>query len=124
MNKKRKQIIISEIKYWKENKLLPTHYCDFLITLYAQGEEDDLETNVSQSIIRTEKKRLTRAVIFLSLLATGVSAGLFIFTSYPIITLGLSCFVLSLLLIMAVRGTKENQILLHFYTYYQHLCFS
>ena len=39
MNQQRKRMIISEIKYWKQNKLLPEHYCDFLITLYAQGED-------------------------------------------------------------------------------------
>ena len=37
MNPQRKRMIISEIKYWKQNKLLPAHYCDFLITLYAKG---------------------------------------------------------------------------------------
>ncbi len=40
MNDRKKTLIISEIKYWKQNKLLPAHYCDFLIALYAQGEEE------------------------------------------------------------------------------------
>lgn len=39
MNETRKIIIISEIKYWKENHLLPERYCDFLLTLYSGGEE-------------------------------------------------------------------------------------
>ncbi len=39
MNETRKKIIIQEIKYWKENKLLPEQYCDFLLTLYSGGEE-------------------------------------------------------------------------------------
>ena len=54
---KRKQIIISEIKYWKQNKLLPEHYCDFLITLYAQGEENERRNKCFQSIIIERKKK-------------------------------------------------------------------
>jgi hypothetical protein len=37
MDENRKQIIIKEIGYWKNNKLLPEHYCDFLIALYTEG---------------------------------------------------------------------------------------
>lgn len=58
MNQQRKRIIISEIKYWKHNKLLPAHYCDFLITLYAQGEEgNQQEVKISESILVKEKRR-------------------------------------------------------------------
>ncbi|QDP40632.1 hypothetical protein [Radiobacillus deserti] len=38
MNDGRKQIIMKEIYYWKENNLLPETYCDFLLALYSQGE--------------------------------------------------------------------------------------
>lgn len=55
MNPQRKRIIISEIKYWKQNKLLPEHYCDFLITLYAQGE-DEKEAKVTDAILVKEKR--------------------------------------------------------------------
>src|SRR4051812_44543873 len=37
MDENRKQIIIKEIGYWKNNKLLPEHYCDFLMALYTEG---------------------------------------------------------------------------------------
>ncbi|UOQ42496.1 hypothetical protein MUN89_10850 [Halobacillus salinarum] len=38
------QTIINEIKYWKQNHLLPQEYCDYLLALYTQGEgvTDDL----------------------------------------------------------------------------------
>ncbi|MGM8213729.1 hypothetical protein ACLIBH_13230 [Virgibacillus sp. W0430] len=39
-NKKRAQIIIKEIEYWKDHKLLPGRYCDFLLALYTKGEYD------------------------------------------------------------------------------------
>ncbi|PKC51915.1 hypothetical protein RhiirA1_482678 [Rhizophagus irregularis] len=39
----RKQIILNEILFWKQNKLLPEHYCDFLMTLYTEGEVEPEE---------------------------------------------------------------------------------
>jgi hypothetical protein len=34
-------IIINEIQFWKQNKMLPEHYCDYLLALYNQGEDTD-----------------------------------------------------------------------------------
>ncbi|MBP3951282.1 hypothetical protein [Bacillus suaedae] len=39
MKKERKEIVVNEIKYWKKNKLLPEQYCNFLLTLYTEGDE-------------------------------------------------------------------------------------
>lgn len=39
VNQERKITIINEIVYWKQHKLLPEHYCDFLLALYTEGEE-------------------------------------------------------------------------------------
>ncbi|MDZ5712195.1 hypothetical protein [Jeotgalibacillus haloalkalitolerans] len=38
MDKRRKETIVNEINYWKQNKLLPDSYCDFLMNLYTSGE--------------------------------------------------------------------------------------
>lgn len=41
MNKERKQIVLKEIKYWKDHRLLPEQYCDFLLSLYTEGSEKE-----------------------------------------------------------------------------------
>ncbi|WP_117169200.1 hypothetical protein [Paraliobacillus sediminis] len=47
----RKLIIIKEIKHWKDSHLLPSHYCDFLLALYTEGESVTLtEKPVSDQI--------------------------------------------------------------------------
>ncbi|MCQ6273650.1 hypothetical protein JMM81_01500 [Bacillus sp. V3B] len=46
MNESRKQIIIKEIVNWKENHLLPEHYCDFLLALYTEGNGLQEKNNV------------------------------------------------------------------------------
>lgn len=61
MNQKTK-LIVNEIKHWRKNKLLPEQYCDFLLALYLQGEEDaHHERSTQKSIISSKlvlKKRI------------------------------------------------------------------
>ncbi|MTH52454.1 hypothetical protein GKZ89_03470 [Bacillus mangrovi] len=40
MRTEKKKIIIDEITHWKENKLLPETYCNFLLALYTGGDTD------------------------------------------------------------------------------------
>ena len=102
MNPQRKRMIISEIKYWKQNKLLPEHYCDFLITLYAQGE-DEKEVKATEAILVKEKKKLNRTIIMLSILAIIVSGGMFVLIQYPGLTITLTAVVSSIFLLLTMR---------------------
>lgn len=70
MQENRKQIIINEILYWKQNRLLPDQYCDFLLALYTEGK--GLQTQTGKS-----KSRKTNALLLL-LIPTGIF--LFYFT--------------------------------------------
>ncbi|RDY72015.1 hypothetical protein DXT76_04800 [Halobacillus trueperi] len=38
MKHERTKTIVDEIRYWKQNHLLPDEYCNFLLALYTQGE--------------------------------------------------------------------------------------
>lgn len=39
MNENRKKIIVNEILSWRKNRMLPEHYCDFLLALYTEGNQ-------------------------------------------------------------------------------------
>ncbi|KAB2338547.1 hypothetical protein F7731_03030 [Cytobacillus depressus] len=39
MNETRKKVIVNEIRNWRKNRLLPEHYCDYLLALYTEGNE-------------------------------------------------------------------------------------
>ncbi|WP_330948611.1 hypothetical protein [Virgibacillus sp. MG-45] len=43
LNDQRTTTIIKEILYWKQHKLLPEMYCDFLLALYTNGEASTFE---------------------------------------------------------------------------------
>ncbi|MCM3637385.1 hypothetical protein M3152_06580 [Sporosarcina luteola] len=67
MNAQRKKIIMAEINYWKQNKLLPEQYCDFLLTLYTQGDHEQ-EISATDAVLSKEKKKFNTRVILLQFL--------------------------------------------------------
>ncbi|MEG0450018.1 MAG: hypothetical protein RR595_09190 [Lysinibacillus sp.] len=113
MTNPRKKIILNEILFWKQNKLLPEHYCDFLATLYAEGNDiEDLEdANHKQAILPTEKRKM----IFL---AVSLFIGAFI-VLYLLFTLPTATWILSIvvsilaiiLMIIAFQSAKKNGLL-------------
>ncbi|WP_153733202.1 hypothetical protein [Sporosarcina obsidiansis] len=107
MTTEKKKIIISEIQYWKKNKLLPEHYCDFLITLYTQGEELDEVSSKVPSTLQKERRQYRAKqmmILLISLLLAGIaSVAMFMLTEYPTATL-LSASVLALLLLVLASG--------------------
>jgi uncharacterized membrane protein len=68
MNAQRKKIIMTEINYWKQNKLLPEHYCDFLITLYTEGNHEQENSATTEAVLSKEKKKVSVRAILIQLL--------------------------------------------------------
>lgn len=99
MDDHRKKVITNEIEYWKQNRLLPEHYCDFLLNLYSEGG--------SESPIK--KKRLLSAPVFINIILASLlslTVFLFYFTELSlflqisiIIFLGISSFLAAVYLI-------------------------
>ena len=73
MQDSRKQIIVNEIHYWKENRLIPEQYCDFLLALYTEG-------NVQEKTDKSSKKTV---LFFLLLIPSAIF--LFYFTELSLI---------------------------------------
>jgi len=115
MNPQRKKIIISEIKYWKQSNLLPAHYCDFLIALYAQGEQDEnVEGKVQKSELLKERNKLTNKLVMLLLLSVIFCGSMFIFSAYPILTISLAAGFILFLLIYAMHGSMVKSKIIPF----------
>ena len=74
MDDHRRKIITNEIKYWKQNRMLPEHYCDFLLNLYTEGaSEGDLP--------HEKRPRSNKALVRLGLIGLlSLSVFLFYFT--------------------------------------------
>ncbi|WP_238941738.1 YfhO family protein [Bacillus sp. REN10] len=90
----KQKIIIKEILVWKENHMLPEQYCDYLLSLYSQGEEWD-----ESSVQATKGNYFPLKSIFVSLSILIVSLFVLYFTemSFPLQTAILVFFVVVLL---------------------------
>lgn len=65
MDENRKETIMKEIMYWKEHRLLPDRYCDYLLALYSGGEEV-AATPASGSRMQPKKNYFRYAVLILA----------------------------------------------------------
>lgn len=55
MDEGKRRIIVAEIKQWRQSKLLPEQYCDFLMNLYrSEQEENRVEDKKLKSILPTK----------------------------------------------------------------------
>ncbi|KAB7708743.1 hypothetical protein F9802_00915 [Bacillus aerolatus] len=107
MKDEKKLIIIKEIHFWKENHMLPDHYCDYLLTLYTQGEELP-ETAVG----KTASKRLFASSLLVSLFFLLISLFVLYFTelSFPLQMTILAVFVV-FLMTSAIYFSKKGFVL-------------
>ena len=112
MANQRKQIIINEITFWKQNKLLPEHYCDFLMTLYTEGtyQGEEPAGNAKQSVKGREKRQ--GRWMFLLFPAVAVALFVLLFTLDSLWLVGIPALLLA---IASVAGAfyyaKKNELL-------------
>jgi hypothetical protein len=102
MDDHRRKIITNEIKYWKESRLLPDHYCDFLLNLYTEGgsEGEPISKNSHRPL------NLLR-IILIGLLS--LSVFLFYFTELSLfLQIGLTIFFGITSLLIAVYMLKNS----------------
>lgn len=89
--------------------MLPSHYCDFLLALYQQGEGiENKNKRGKKSILITTNNTKRNLLFLLSFLTLGSLLYLFLATSYIIISLSVVSILLICLLIFAFRQRKSN----------------
>ncbi|MBD8069177.1 hypothetical protein [Bacillus sp. PS06] len=109
-DKIRKQIIIKEITDWKQSRLLPEEYCNFLLTLYTEGNQELLNAESGEKK-KARKTIIPSIAIFLLLLIS------FLVTYFTEINLVLQIVIFSIFIIICVLGAvifRKNQLLQHF----------
>lgn len=109
MNERRKQIILSEIDYWKRNHLLPEHYCNFLSTLYSGGEAKESKVALKSPSILEKQKRRKRSLVGLLIGASiFVAVVMYMMNDLTAILLGATAIVLLLGLTMLKVASKND----------------
>ncbi|MGE6259040.1 hypothetical protein ACQKCU_14210 [Heyndrickxia sporothermodurans] len=106
MNSSRKEVIIKEILYWKDHKMLPEHYCDYLLALYSEGELEN-----SNKAFEKSKNGRNKLITYLFLISLLIIVSLFViyFTEFAFIlqTMILTSFVVFLVFLGFYYIRKE-----------------
>lgn len=112
MDWQRKAIIVSEIKYWKDNRLLPEAYCDYLLALYTKGEEDEQAAGLTENKKR-QTEMITLLFILLNALITPIVAFIIIYSNLNfgsiILLLSITFLTTATLSIIAWKRHRINQ---------------
>lgn len=103
MNEKRREIIVREIEYWKRSRLLPEHYCDYLLALYTEGEG----THSSLSSAHSGRGKWTK-IFFILLICLLLPSGILViyFTELSFV---LQMLLLSLFVVICLIGLWKWQ---------------
>ncbi|WP_391116090.1 hypothetical protein [Psychrobacillus sp. L3] len=112
MSLQRKQIVLNEIAFWKKNKLLPEHYCDFLMALYAQGEDTGIEEkeNSSKAILAKDRKNKTILYTILGVITSILLASLLFMTTVVFLPIIVSGITIVMFLYIAVKLLKNKSV--------------
>lgn len=83
MSKQKKQIILNEIAFWKQSKMLPEKYCDYLMMMYTEGDKDhaELRGQAKESIKAKEKKQFSKVIYSILSIVALLAMMLFIIPS-------------------------------------------
>ncbi|MGX9135291.1 hypothetical protein ACWV26_13095 [Rummeliibacillus sp. JY-2-4R] len=117
MSDQKKEVILNEIIFWKNNKLLPEHYCDFLITLYSGGiaEDSKVEVSATNSILHTKREKHHWKKLLISFCTIVLFSSLFAFkVPFVLIPLILSVCTIIYLLFLAFKYTSTKTIMATF----------
>ncbi|RLQ98194.1 hypothetical protein [Falsibacillus albus] len=109
-NLKRKETIVNEILLWKKNRMLPDHYCDFLLALYTEGNAPSTihdHKNIKQSQSAPMASFLKIAAISLMLI---ISVFVIYFTELSVLlqTTILTFFVVFILIAIFYYSNKPS----------------
>lgn len=87
----RTKVIIDEIRYWKEHKLLSEKQCDFLLALYTRGNPVE---NRTESNVKSDVYLYIRFILLALMLPVAFSIGYFSNLSILIVLAVFVCFCL------------------------------
>ena len=111
MSNPKKQIIMNEITFWKQNKLLPEHYCDFLMTLYSEGNnEQEITGNAKNAVRNVEKRKKWSFASFFPIIAVIIILLLFTIQFEWVVIAVAAVFALACL-IGAIYFAQKNKVL-------------
>lgn len=110
VNQDRRTVILDEIEYWRENRLLPEHYCDFLSNLYDVDHEHDRGDKKLLSMSSLKQGNL-RTWLFIFLMLCFICLVVLYFSAFPFLMQLVSVPIFAAVCyISGIRQQKRNPV--------------
>lgn len=103
MDEMRKKIILNEIHYWKDTRILPEQYCNYLLALYSEGEEEEITSVKRKPIISS---------IFIALIIVGALIVNYFTENHAAMQITIYLFLICSLVVISIFEYKKNRTLL------------
>ncbi|WP_042345863.1 hypothetical protein [Bacillus massiliigorillae] len=103
MDEMRKKVIIKEIHYWKETRILPEQYCNYLLALYSEGDEEEFVT---------VKRKPLLSYLFVTLIIVSALIVNYFTENILSMQIPLYLFLIGLLIVITIFEYKKNGTLL------------
>ena len=107
MDPVKRKIILKEIEHWRDSKLLPDHYCDFLRNLYIEQDA----SHSPQLRVRNGSKFSAKVLLYIAGVISFILLLLLYFTTFlPMMQTMLSVFLIGLLFWSGLRNRQKHPI--------------
>ncbi len=108
MDPVKRQTILSEIERWRNSKLLPEHYCDFLMNLYID-EQDAVKGKVARhSSSASTRRNIWKSFLILGVISLFLVCSLYFTSFHPVMQIGISLFVIATLYGIGIVQRQKN----------------
>lgn len=114
MDPVKRQIILSEIERWRNSKLLPEHYCDFLMNLYID-EQEGSKGKVRHSSSASTRRTIWKSLLIFSAISLFLVCSLYFTSFHPAMQIGLSLLVTGTLYGMGITKRQKNSTIAYIY---------
>lgn len=101
MDPVKREIILTEIEHWRNSKLLPEHYCDFLKNLYVD-EEAGLKPKKNHSVTSISWQSFMRSFLIFGLLSLFLIICLYFTSFHPAMQMISSLLIIGIIYTMGI----------------------
>lgn len=98
LSDEKRKMIAREIEHWRSNRLLPEHYCDFLLNLYRDPDKSDKTVGLGPLKINPARIRNSHWIMWVLVIFTlcAISFAVLNFNAFPLpMQIGLSVLLLA-----------------------------
>ncbi|MBW7473690.1 hypothetical protein K0T92_02900 [Paenibacillus oenotherae] len=110
MDQERRKVIVKEIEHWQRSKLLPDQYCDFLLNLYLEENEERTPTTVAGRAVQVVKHASWKQwIVTFGIFSLICFIALYFNVFHPLLQIGVTASSVFTLLLIGQRNRSKNE---------------